>query len=68
MGSRPGFIVDQRHPADGGISPNAYAPWISVQVRCHFPPRATRGQVINALSEAYLEALEEVETHPWRNW
>lgn len=65
MGSRPGFIVDHRVPADGGEPPNQYVAQISIQVRCHFPPRASREEVLAALDDAYRQAEQEVWRHPW---
>ena len=60
MSQRPGFVVDHQVPADGGVSPNAYVPVISVQVRCNWPPRATYEQVIEALGAAMGKAMAEL--------
>jgi hypothetical protein len=67
VSQRPGFIVDERRGTQhGGISPNAFMPYITVQVRLHAPPLCTRSEVVAALSEAYMEALDKIEEGPWR--
>ena len=63
MSSRPGFVVDHRVPADGGTPPNQYVGQVSVQVRCNWPPRATRDEVSHALYMAYLDACRALEDH-----
>lgn len=61
MSRRPGFVVDHRVPADGGVSPNAYVAQVSVQVRCNWPPGATELQVIEALGAAMGKAMAELK-------
>lgn len=61
MSSRPGFVLDHWQAADGGVSPNVYAAVISVQVRCHWPPRASVEEVRQALMDGYEKAAAELE-------
>ena len=63
MSRRPGFVADHRVPSDGGIPPNQYVGQVSVQVRCNWPPRATRAEVLHALAEGYAKALAELDAH-----
>lgn len=62
MGSRPGFVIDHTEKADGGQPPNRYADLISVQVRCNWPPRADRDQVLVTLARCYAKAVEEFDS------
>lgn len=57
MSKRPGLTVAVRNDADGGVSPNAYMPLITAEVRLFWPPRATREQILDSLNEAVEEAL-----------
>lgn len=63
MSSRPGFVVDHRVLADGGKPPNQYVGQVSVQIRCNWPPKATRDQVLLALAACYDEAARALDTH-----
>ena len=67
MSKRPEFIVDHTQPADGGKPPNQYAAYVSIQIRCHFSPNASREEIRLALLDAYGKALAEADTHSWRN-
>lgn len=61
MSRRPGFVADHRQPADGGVSPNQYHALISVQVRCNWPPLATRAEIEHALAQGYALALASLD-------
>lgn len=54
MAQRPGFTVTKIRNVDGGESPNAYVPRVTVEIRVHFPSRQTA-----AASEVLDEAIEE---------
>lgn len=62
MSARPGVLVDVRRPADGGVSPNAYVPIISAEVRCFWPPRATEEEVAEVLREVFVETIRAVRS------
>lgn len=50
-----------RIPVDGGESPNAYIPQITVEIRAAWPPNLGHETTVgNALTEAYTEALNEI--------
>lgn len=53
--------MDHFEPADGGKSPNAYRPFISVQIRVHWPPRATVREVMVAMGRAVGKAAAELK-------
>lgn len=59
MSARPGFSVNVTEPADGGESPNRYMPWITAEIRCFWPPKATDAQVLDALQQAHEKALRK---------
>ena len=59
MAQRPGVNVSIQVKADGGVSPNAYVPWITAEIRCFWPPRATEQEVEDAITALYHKALEE---------
>jgi hypothetical protein len=55
-------IVD--HPCDGGVSPNAYRPAITAEVRVFYPPNTvTKEQVMAAFQEAVETASAKIEEH-----
>ncbi|WNN93991.1 hypothetical protein SEA_NITRO_35 [Arthrobacter phage Nitro] len=56
MSSRPGIVTKQSVPADGGESPNRYAPFVTAEVRVFWPPKATHEQVMDAIDKAADEA------------
>lgn len=55
-------IVDKG--CDGGVSPNAYVPRITAEVRVHFPPyTVTQAEVTDALMDAYSDAMRQIKEH-----
>lgn len=56
MSGRPGILVSTKTPADGGESPNRYAPEITVEVRVYWPPKATDAEIYGALHEVWKRA------------
>lgn len=54
MAHRPGFTVTKIRNVDGGESPNAYVPRVTVEIRVHYP----RLQSL-AAGEVLDEAIEE---------
>lgn len=54
MGHRPGFLISRRVPCDGGESPNAYFPQVTVEVRVYYPARQ-----MELAAEVLAEAVEE---------
>lgn len=70
MSSRPGLIVSTRTPADGtgavmgttsGYSDHAYAPFVTAEIRMHWPPRATREECLDTLNRAVEEAMDKFD-------
>lgn len=67
MSQRPGFIVQVDQPTEnGGVSPNAFRPFVSVQIRVHAPFLCRGSEVREALSEAFNQALDQIEGQVWR--
>jgi len=60
MSHRPHFYVKRLIPADPGESPNAYYPFITVEIRC-FWPNLERHKVRAILDDAYAEAVAQLE-------
>jgi hypothetical protein len=56
-------ITDQM--CDGGVSPNAYVPKITAEIRVHFPPTwgVSEADVRAALYTAHEEALMKIREH-----
>lgn len=64
MAQRPGFLVSMVVPCDGGESPNAFVPQVTVEIRVHAPARQMRlaAEVLaNAMAEATLEMGRRLE-------
>jgi hypothetical protein len=61
MSRRPGAYAIVRLQADGGESPNSYAPEITAEIRIHWPPKATRDQIDAALAAAWSQATVNVD-------
>lgn len=59
MAQRPGFLVSKVVGVDGGVSPNAYVPAVTVEIRVHYPPLQI-GRVEQILADAYAEAMDEL--------
>lgn len=56
MSSRKTILVSRKVDCDGGRSPNAYVPHITVELRAAFPPNTvTREQVMQILDEVGRE-------------
>lgn len=63
MSARANITVSHKTPCDGGVSPNAYIPWITTEIRMHFPPTTvTADELREALDRAYAEALRKIES------
>lgn len=61
MASRDGFVLRVDVPCDGGVSPNRQIPQVTVEVRCHWPRRATQTEVFDALAKAIDQAADEYD-------
>lgn len=59
MSARPGVLVTVREAADGGVSPNAYVPMVSVEVRAFWPPKSEPEAVEEAIQRAADQAIDE---------
>lgn len=58
MGQRRGVYVRRFANVDGGRSPNAYVPMITVELRAFFPPHlGHEEETARLLTEAYDEAM-----------
>ena len=60
MSGRPGIVASAYVPADGGESPNAFKPFVSAEIRCHWPPLATDEQIRQAIDDAMHDALRQI--------
>lgn len=61
MSSRPGVVTKQSVPADGGESPNRYAPFVTAEIRVFWPPKATDEEIDAAIYRAVTEARKRVK-------
>jgi len=64
MSQRPGFLVEHRISAAGRWpatrSPNTQPDVVNAEIRCHWPYLAPKQAVLEALTQAFLKAVEEV--------
>ncbi|WAB10812.1 hypothetical protein SEA_TUCK_38 [Arthrobacter phage Tuck] len=60
MSSRPGVVLKQSVPADGGESPNRYAPFVTAEFRIFWPPKATDEEIERAIELAVAEARKRI--------
>lgn len=60
MAGRPGVVVTAKRPADGGTSPNEYAPYVSAHFRVNWPPRAGLWEVLATLDDAHREICARI--------
>lgn len=64
MSARQSVYRCIRIPVNGGESPNAFVPQITVEVKAFWPPGlGHESKVGDALTRAYTEALYEVMSH-----
>lgn len=61
MSRRRGFIGTAKVSTDGGVSPNAYMPYVTAEVRVFAPPRATRAEIDVAIEEALADARRQLD-------
>lgn len=61
MARRDGFVLRVDQPCDGGQPPNQQIAQVTVEIRCHWPRRATQSDVFNALSQAVDRAADEFD-------
>lgn len=59
MAQRPGFTISHVKSVDGGESPNAYVPRITVEIRVHYPPLQIH-RVEEVLYAAFHETVTEL--------
>lgn len=59
MSARPGFTITKRVSVDGGESPNAYVPQVTVEIRVHYPARQVH-RAADVLGDAIAEARREL--------
>jgi len=55
MSQRSSAYASVAHPADGGEHPNRFMPWVTVDLRVFWPPKATNEEVNAALWQAINE-------------
>lgn len=60
MSARPGIIASAYVPADGGESPNAFKPFVTAEIRCHWPQLATDHEIGKALDDAMHDAFRQI--------
>jgi hypothetical protein len=61
MSHRHNAYVSITEPAYGGVSPNAYVPQITVEVRAFWPPSHDHEKrVVDLIHKAAIEAMEKV--------
>ena len=60
MSGRPGIVASAYVPADGGESPNRFKPFVSAEIRCHWPPKATNRQIVEAMERAMEDAARQI--------
>lgn len=60
MSRRRGVVARVDLDTDGGVSPNAYVPLVTCEVRVFWPPRATEAQIMDAIHDAADQAIEQV--------
>ena len=66
MSSRKGAYVTRSERVHGGVSPNAYVPKITVEIRAFWPPSlGHQERVIELIREAAEEAIAEVQAAPY---
>lgn len=66
MSSRKSAYVIKDEPCDGGVSPNAYKPAITVEVRVFYPPNTvSHREVLSVLSQAMADTQEQLSEHKW---
>jgi len=64
MAARKGLLAQVFQPCDGGVSPNAFVPAITVDVRVHFPPfTATEDEVRSAMTEAVAQMHQRIKDY-----
>jgi hypothetical protein len=56
---RRGRTTTRVVPTDGGVSPNAYNPNITVEIRVFAPPHCPSNEVVDVLNDAYREAVTD---------
>ena len=66
MSARKSAYVIKDVGCDGGVSPNAYVPRITVEIRVYFPPNTVAHRdVLSLLSQAVAETQEKLSEHEW---
>ena len=60
MSARPGIVANAYVDADGGESPNQFKPYVSAEIRCHWPPLATDEQIRQAIDDAMHDVIEQI--------
>lgn len=66
MSARASAYVIKDQPCDGGVSPNAYVPKITVEIRVHYPPNTvTHREVLGVLSQAVQETEDKLSERKW---
>jgi hypothetical protein len=61
MASRKGLIAQARLPIEEIPEPNRHIPLITADCRVYFPPNATRDQIVEAISQAVVELVKQVD-------
>lgn len=61
MSHRVSTYVTAKRKANGGVSPNAFVPWASGEIRLFWPPLATEDQVLDLLFDLYQQAVTDVK-------
>lgn len=64
MSARKGFYAITDVGCDGGVSPNAYVPRITAEIRLHFPPATvTKDQVREALITSMVKIELQIDEY-----
>lgn len=61
MSHRVSTYVTGKRKANGGVSPNAFKPWVSAEIRIFWPPLASEDQVLDLLFDLYQQAVTDVK-------
>jgi hypothetical protein len=64
VGRRRSVHVVHRVAGDGGETPNRYIPEITVDIRVHFPPNASRRDALIALHDASDLVQDKLDSLP----
>jgi hypothetical protein len=61
MSQRPGILTTHKEAHPSLPSPNSHAPWITAEVRLHWPLGTLQDNAQHALLMAYLKASDQIQ-------